>query len=252
MITSPFETPPKFSEALVSNIAKIGDELEVMLSKKAARIAEQGYQYLLQTAKPGMTEYELAAEIYCYIKALGADDNFQLISASQHNPSVNSPSDRRLDRGDVILAEISPSYRGKFIQICRTAVIGSTTPVQLEKYQVLIDAMNAGIKTGVPGVKVNEVTKAINDSIARSGYGQYCSPPYMRVRGHGLGLGSTQPGQLTMDNETLLEEGMMFILHPNQYIPETGYLLCGEYVVVTREGLNPLTRQQMILDSIPI
>ena len=57
-----------------------------------------------------MTEYELAAEVYCFIKALGADDNFQLISASQHNLAVNPPSDRRLDVGDVILAEISPSY----------------------------------------------------------------------------------------------------------------------------------------------
>ena len=30
-----------------------------------------------------------------------------------------------------------------------------------------------------------------------------------------------------------LEEGMIFVMHPNQYIPETGYLMCGEPVVIT-------------------
>jgi Xaa-Pro aminopeptidase len=252
MMASHFEVSPQMDEQIVNKAAKTFDKLEMMRAAKASEIAEQGYQYLLQIAKPGMKEYELAAETYCYMKALGADDNFQLLSASQHNSAVTSPQDRRLDVGDVILAEISPSYDGQFIQICRTAVIGSATQLQLDKYQILINAMVIGMKTGIPGAKAKDVTKAVNDSIAESGYGEYCYPPYMRVRGHGLGLGSIQPGQLSMENETVLEEGMVFILHPNQYIPEPGYLLCGESVVVTKTGLVPLTNRQLALDSISV
>ncbi len=250
-IASQFEIVPQPAEHVVAHVATVRDELEIMLARKAAVIAEEGYQHLLRTAKPGMTEYELAAEVYCFIKALGADDNFQLISASQHNLAVNPPSDRRLDAGDVILAEISPSYEGQFVQICRTAVVGSPTPMQSDKYHILIDSMVHAMRAGVPGAKVKEVTQGMNDTIAESGYEKYCYPPYMRVRGHGFGLGSTHPGQLTVDNETLLEERMMFIIHPNQYIPETGYLLCGETVVVTKTGLEPLTRWPCRLDSIP-
>ena len=94
--------------------------------------------------------------------------------------------------------------------------------MQSDKYQILIDSMVRAMRAGVPGAKVKEVTKGMNDTIAESGYGKYCYPPYMRVRGHGFGLGSTHPGQLTMENETILEEGLMFIVHPNQYIPEDG------------------------------
>ncbi len=252
MMESQFESSFQLNDQIVSNAARTYDKLEMTRAKKASEIAEQGYRYLLQIARPGMKEYELAAETYCYMKALGADDNFQLLTASQHNSAVTSPQDRRLDVGDVILAEISPSYEGQFVQICRTAVIGSATPLQLDKYQILIDAMVTGMKTGAPGAKAKDVTKAVNDSIATSGYEKYCYPPYMRVRGHGLGLGSVQPGQLSMENETVLEEGMVFILHPNQYIPETGYLLCGESVVVTRTGLEPLTSRQLALDSIRV
>jgi Xaa-Pro aminopeptidase len=252
IIASQFEVPLQAADHLMTRVTVFRDELEIGLARKAAEIAEEGYQHLLRTAKLGMTEYELAAEVYCFIKGLGADDNFQLISASQHNLAVNAPSDRRLDTGDVILAEISPSYKGQFIQICRTSIVGSPTRMQSDKYQILIDSLQCAMRAGIPGTKVQEVTKRMNDSISEAGYGKYCYPPYMRVRGHGFGLGSTQPGQLTMDNETMLEEGMMFIVHPNQYIPETGYLLCGETVIVTKAGLEPLTRWPCVLDSIPV
>ena len=35
---------------------------------------------------------------------------------------------------------------------------------------------------------------------------------------------------------------MVFVMHPNQYIPESGYLMCGEPVVVTRRGARPFAR----------
>jgi hypothetical protein len=45
---------------------------------------------------------------------------------------------------------------------------------------------------------------------------------------------------------------MLFIVHPNQYIPEVGYLLCGEPVRVTASGVEQLTRSTAALASVPI
>ena len=44
---------------------------------------------------------------------------------------------------------------------------------------------------------------------------------------------------------------MVFVMHPNQYIPETGYLMCGEPVVITADGAKALSRRLAELDSIP-
>jgi len=250
LINSQFTVPLAAFDEEFDNIARARDQLELQLSERAAEIAERGYARLLEVVRPGMLEYELAGEVECYMKSLGADDNFQLMSASQHNLAVRAPSDRRLDVGDVILAEISPSVEGQFVQICRTAVIGPATDIQREKYQLLIDAMLAGMRAGVPGTTVREVVQAMNEVVTRAGYGKYCFPPYMRARGHGLGLGSASPGDLMLENETRLVAGMTFVIHPNQYIPETGYFLVGEPVVVTDAGLKPLTRRQPGLDSI--
>ena len=45
---------------------------------------------------------------------------------------------------------------------------------------------------------------------------------------------------------------MVFVMHPNQYIPETGYLMCGETVVVARNGARALSARQAQLDVIAV
>ena len=107
--------------------------------------------------------------------------------------------------------------------------------------------MNQGIAAARPGVAMSEVCRAINVVLEAEGYGEYCHPPHIRRRGHGLGFGSNRPGDVALDNATVLEPDMLFMIHPNQYLPETGYLLCGEPVVMTADGAEALTREQAVL-----
>jgi Xaa-Pro aminopeptidase len=240
------------NELFIRQLARIRSPEELAASEKATAIAEQGYAHMLNCVRPGMHEYELAAELYCEMKRLGAEDNFLLLSASQHNLAVRAAGGRVLDVGDVILSEITPCYQGQFAQICRTTVIGKATPLMQEKYAILQAAMRAGQKAAVPGASVRDVTAAMDGCFSASGYGDYCRPPYMRVRGHGLGITSDLPGDLTAESDTRLEQGMVFVMHPNQYIPETGYLMCGEPVVITPDGAKALSAKVAELDSVAI
>ncbi|MCC6475090.1 MAG: aminopeptidase P family protein [Burkholderiales bacterium] len=239
-------------QGFASRIARVRNAQEIAAGRKAAWIAERGYERMLEVARPGMREYELAAELYCHMKGLGAEDNFLLMSASQHNLAVCAAGHRRLDAGDIILSEITPCYQGQFVQICRTTVLGEPSPVLKEKYPVLQAAMKRGQAAAVPGTKVREVAEAINGVFRAAGYGKYCQPPYMRVRGHGLGITSDLPGDIAGDSEVVLEEGMVFVMHPNQYLPETGYLMCGEPVVITPRGAQSLSAREAELDFIPL
>jgi Xaa-Pro dipeptidase len=240
------------NESYARELARIRSPDELAASRKATEIAEQGYAHFLACARPGMREFELAAELYCEMKLLGAEDNFLLLSASQHNLAVTAAGRRVLDVGDIILSEITPCYQGQFAQICRTTVIGEPAPLLREKYAVLREAMRRGQAAAVPGASVRDVTNQMDNCFRAAGYGDYCRPPYMRVRGHGLGITSDAPGDLTIDSEARLEAGMVFVMHPNQYIPETGYLMCGEPVVVTPEGAMALSARPAELDSIAV
>ncbi len=99
----------------------------------------------------------------------------------------------------------------------------------------------------LPGQPSFVIARAINEVITDAGYGEYCSQLYMRSRGHGLGFGAFVPHNLTEDNELALEEGMTFVIHPNQYLPETGYMMCGDIVVMRSWGAERLTQTPMQL-----
>lgn len=245
-----FARPPLAADTLASHLARVRSPEELANARKANAIAERGYERLLAAARPGVREFELAADIHTFMKGIGAEDNFLLMSASQHNLAVRAAGGRVLEEGDVILGEITPCYQGQFVQICRTAIVGRATALQHDKYELLREAMRRGMDAAVPGATVADATRAMNDVLTRAGYGDYCRPPYMRVRGHGLGITSDRPGDLHDASDVVFEEGMVFVMHPNQYIPETGYLMCGESVVISHNGAISLSEHDAELDSV--
>jgi Xaa-Pro dipeptidase len=114
-IASAFGALPKPADDLARDLAKVRTAEELAAAERATWIAERGYERLLEYARPGLREFELAAELYCFMKKLGAEDNFLLMSASQHNQAVRAAGERILDVGDIILSEITPCYRGQFV-----------------------------------------------------------------------------------------------------------------------------------------
>ncbi len=239
------------AEKLVSDIAKVRDEWALACVREGAEIAEKGWQRALEVARPGMAEYELAGEIESYMRELGADDNFQLLSASQHNRAAHRPSDRALAAGDVLLGEITPAVAGEFVQICRTAVLGTPTARQRDTFALLDGALRGAMRAARPGVAAREIVEVMNAPIVAAGYGTYTKPPYMRTRGHSMALGSMDP-EIALDSDQTLVKGMVFVMHPNQYIPETGYMMCGEPVLIDDDGAHPLTSRMGRLESIPL
>lgn len=240
---------PHDGDGIASDMARIRDDWSLACTNKAIEIAEQSYDWMLERARPGMTELELGVELDIQIRRLGAEDNFQLFSGALHNRSVHRPTDRILQKGDVILAEITPGVEGEFMQICRTAVLGQASELQKEKFALLDGALKAGVAIARPGTRVDDIVEAMNAPINAAGYGQYTKPPYMRTRGHSMSLGSMDP-EIALGKGQVLMEGMAFVMHPNQYIPDTGYMLCGEPVFVEADGARPMTRRYGTLDSI--
>jgi Xaa-Pro aminopeptidase len=217
---------------------------------RAAAIAQKGFERLLELAHVGQSESALAVELNCYTKSLGANDNFLMLSASPHNSAVAPSSNRKLEPGDILLVEFSPGVEGQFSQICRTIVIGFPSAELQEKYSLVVQAMWAGIETIRPGIPLSRVCQAIDSVLEKAGYEKFCVPPYIRRRGHGLGCGSVAPGDVARGNHMVLEEDMLFVVHPNQYIPEVGYLLCGESIRVTGDGCETLSPQTAALAAV--
>ncbi len=222
-------------------------DAEIANARKGAWIAEQGFARMVEFARPGLPECDLAIEVNLVMKALGADDNFMMMSAQPHARGIMPSSTRPLQKGDIILAEFTPGVAGQFIQNCRTAVLGPPSTELVEQYALVVEAMWAGIKAVHPGARVADVCRAVDGVIEQAGFPEYCRPPHIRRRGHGFGLGSTWPGDIARDNDIVLAENDAFVVHPNQYLPGPGYMLCGEPVRVTADGVEVLSQKTAAL-----
>src|SRR3990172_12644320 len=111
---------------------------------------------MLETARPGMREDELASEVRWYGKSLGAEDNFFMMTSGRHSMAVQTSSGRRFEAGDLVLGELTPSYEGQMAQICRTLSIGPASDGVKEKYALLVEAMKQGLAKAKPGNRMGE------------------------------------------------------------------------------------------------
>jgi len=239
-------------DRLLLETARRRDGYERALAVEAARMAELGFGRLLEQIRPGLAEYAVVAILDGFLREFGSEDNFVLVSASQRNRSVHPPTERTVERGDVLLAEISPSVGGMFTQICRSVTIGRPGPSIADDYQLLDAAFEAGRVACVPGGPVRAAAQAMDAVLTEAGFGDYCRPPYMRARGHGLGMGSVLPGDVTVSSKEVFVEGDYFVLHPNQYLPGSGYLLCGEPVIVEPGGARLVSSRRGELTTVGV
>jgi Xaa-Pro dipeptidase len=239
-IVKALDQVPVNAKEILEGMARCKSAFELERLKRAAAIADAGVQALHDDARPGLKEFELAAIVEHRMRYLGAEDNFGMVVANNHNQALHPPTDRVVQPGDIIIGEITPCIGGLFVQICRSMVLGAPSPVLRSKYAILKGAMELGMDAAKNGAPASAIADAINGTLIEAGYEQYCRPPFMRVRGHGLGCGSSAPGNLEDGNATKLEPGMTFIIHPNQYLPETGYLTLGDTVVMTETKAQSL------------
>ncbi len=231
-----------FDNRLVDEFALTRSAETLSYFETGARIAQTGFTAMLNGIEEGKPEFVLAAEMEKMMFAQGAEDNFGMVSASAHNHAVHPPTDRPLRVGDIVLAEISPGYKGCYTQICRSAVLGPVSPAVQKNYDLLIKSFENSLQEIVPGEPLSKACRTMNKVFIDAGYEQYCNPPYMRVRGHSFNFGCASPGNVTIDNHTILQEGMIIVLHPNQYFPDTGYLMFGDTIRVGARGPELLVK----------
>lgn len=231
------------ADDLIDAMARGKSPAEIERVRRAAAAADAGFEAFRAAARVGVREYEIVAEVEYAMRLAGADDNFILLSTGPHNRAMHAPTDRRVEQGDIVIGEISPVIEGQFVQLCRTVAVGPPSAELVAGYDLLLRAYASSVARIRAGVPASAIATTMDGVLTEAGYGEYCRPPYMRTRGHGFGVGSIAPGALIdADTSDTLLADQVVVVHPNQYLPETGYLACGETHLVTPDGCERLAR----------
>jgi Xaa-Pro dipeptidase len=226
---------------------------ELQQIRRAGVVCSAGWEAFVAALRPGVAEYEVVANVEAELKRLGAQDNFMLFaSGGDEVRGMTPPGARRLQPGDMVRTELTPQLDGYYAQICRSAVLGEPSEGQRRSFELFDEAVQAGLDAVRAGVTAGDVARAENDVFRKHGYGEYTTSQYTRVRGHGHGLHPDEIPALLEDNETVLEENAVIIVHPNTYTPLAGYHVLGDPVVVTRGGYQPLLTTERKLFTAPV
>lgn len=234
--------------ALIDRLLMVKVEEELEAIRRAAILADQGYEIFRNAAQIGRKDYELVAETEAFFRANGVDDNFMLIgSGGPELRGMTPPTGRILRKGDQVITELTPCVDGYYVQVCRTLILGEASSAQQRAFDLLNRAMVAGIDAVRPGVTAADIARAENDVFRSEGLGDFVTSKYTRVRGHGLGLFPDTKPHILEDVDTTIETGMVLIVHPNTFHPDAGYMVLGDSLIVGERGPEILTRTPRIL-----
>ena len=123
----------------------VKDPEEINHIKEAARIADNGFKYILNIIKPGITEREVARDLEYYMASQGATGpSFATIVASGKRSSLphGVASDKIIEKGDFVTLDFGCVYKGYCSDMTRTIVVGNPTEKQKEIYNIVLQAQN--------------------------------------------------------------------------------------------------------------
>lgn len=229
------------AEALFNQLRMRKDSAEVEAMRQAVHIAQQALQATLPVIRPGVTEREIASELFIQLLRAGSDPElpFQpIVSGGPHSADPHAtPSDRPLQKGDLLVIDWGAASQGYISDLTRTFAIGEIEPEYQRIYELVRLANQAGRAAGRPGIPAGQVDQAARDVIEDSGYGKYF---FHRV-GHGIGMEAHEPPYMFGENTLILEPGMAYTIEPGIYLPGRGGVRIEDNVVVSADGAQTLS-----------
>ena len=218
----------------------IKDEKEIEVMRKACDIASEVAENITDFIEPGVKEYEIAAELSCRMKKMGATgDAFETISSS--GPNTAEPhytcGDREVQEGDFVLMDFGALFKQYRSDITRTYVVGEASEKQRRMYDTVLKAQQAALDMIRPGVEGPDVHNAAADVINSTEF----EGSFIHGLGHSLGLSTHDGSGLSPSVDVTLEPGMVFTVEPGIYLPGYGGVRIEDDIVVTEDGFEYLT-----------
>ncbi len=231
---------PDASEVL-SGLRLRKDQAEVDAMRRAVKIAQDALEATIPLIKIGMTEKELSAELVVQLLRQGSEPELPFAPIVSGGPNAAnpqaSPSERKLQPGDLLVVDWGAAYDGYISDLTRTFAVGEVDDECQKIHKIVQEANAAGRAAAMPGVPCANVDKGAREVIEKAGYGVY----FTHRTGHGIGMEGHEEPYMRGDNMQLLEPGMAFTVEPGIYLPGRNGVRIEDNVVITETGADVLS-----------
>jgi Xaa-Pro aminopeptidase len=211
---------------------------EVARMREAIAIACEAHRHAMRTARAGMYEYEVEAQIDFTFRRRGASGPaYPSIVAGGANATILHYTENEcpLREDDLLLIDAGAERRGYCADVTRTFPVGRRyAPAQRDLYDAVLAAQLAGVAGVKPGatlesihttalrvlvealIALHLIQGSVDEVIEKTTYRRF----YMHRTSHWLGRDVHDVGRYAVDGQPRpLEPGMVLTVEPGLYVP---------------------------------
>lgn len=157
--------------ALLEECRMVKSAEEVAMLERAAAIGDAMMEAYVSRARPGVRECEVYAAVFEALIAHGGEVPTLVLMGSGPAPHPHPfyhPTQRYLEHGDTLIAEMHPKYGGYLAHMERTVSLGPPHPHRRYLYEVTMQCYQAALEALRPGQFLSEIQSAIRRPIAEA------------------------------------------------------------------------------------
>lgn len=227
-------------QGIITLARSVKDSTEIEAIKKAQRLTDETFEYILNSIRVGKTERQIALDMEFFMRKNGSDGvafNFVVVSGKNSSLPHGVPTNKTLEKGDFITMDFGAMVNGYRSDMTRTVALKEVTDKQKLVYDTVLKAQLESMKS----IKAGAVCKSI-DAIARNiintaGF-EGC---FGHGLGHSVGVEIHESPAFNTRDETVLKSGMVMTVEPGIYIENEFGVRIEDMVVVTDDGFENLT-----------
>lgn len=234
---------------ITSELRMRKDRIEIEELRRAARGIDLIMERIPREVRfSGRSESEVARDLAAMTLEVGHDSaEFTIVASGPNGASPHhEPGDRVIEEGDLVVCDFGGRWDGYYSDSTRTFSVGEPSVGQVEVYELVQEANDAGRAAVDPGVPCQEVDRAARRVIEDAGYGER----FIHRTGHGIGLEVHEHPYIVEGNEMPLEIGMTFSIEPGIYLPERFGIRIEDVVACDEDGADTLNNSNRVLVAV--
>lgn len=200
------------TKAVINKMRAVKSPLELERHRKICAITSKALEQTLVTMKgANMTGREITMTFFKFLLDGGADrPGFCIHSGS---PMNRGNPYWRPKRGETFWLDCAGVWKGYWSDFTRQTVVGKPTRKLVEWHNWHWEVTQKCMDAMMPGVPIADIARLCDEEYRKKGLPGFASCMSGRI-GHSVGLSNGEPPSISLNDSTILEEGMVIAIEP--------------------------------------
>jgi Xaa-Pro aminopeptidase len=241
--------------AAVNDAMTVKSRAEIERLRRANEICDVGIGAAVDALTPGVSEIELAGEIERAQRRAGSEYNWSITRTevgsgykqARPNGFTPEPTQKRIQRGDLVTLDVHAVYDGYFGDLVANAVVGEPTEAQLAleaDFRSVADTLLDAIE---PGAAIRAIVDRVDDAMAATDQ----PGDWVSYYGHGLGTSARCGPTVVPDADGAIPPNTTLVAHAYVHHPGVGGMRLETPVLVSETETERLSTVPLDLIRVP-